>query len=176
MERFAGTLLNAPLQKIFGPIAKQRLGFSFPDLIRMFGGLDSWPIMILLASSLHYKRLLRNSCVMDIRTITVRQLKRAAVIKVQIDRLTERLTDLLDSSTSIRRTRKKHFGMSAAGRKRIAAGQRARWAKLRKNEANSTAKKPTRKAGKRTMSRAARAQRSAKMKAYWAAKKKSNRK
>jgi hypothetical protein len=114
---------------------------------------------------------------MDIRDITVNQLKRAARIKAQIERMAEELSGLFDGSAGRRRARRKRSGMSAAARKRIAAIQRARWAKLRNGETlTAAAKKPARKARKKTMSRAARAQRSAKMKAYWAAKKKANRK
>ena len=112
---------------------------------------------------------------MDIKDITVRQFKRAAVIKAQIDHLTEQLNRLFDGFAGPRRTRKR-VGMSVAARKKIGAAQKAGWAKLRKTETTTTAEKPTRKAARRTMSRAARARRSAKMKAYWAAKKKADKK
>jgi hypothetical protein len=115
---------------------------------------------------------------MDIKNVTVNQLKRAARIKAQIDRLAEQLSGLFDGAVGRRRrARKRNSGMSAAARKRIAVIQRARWARLRNDQTSAAAaKKPARKARKKTMSRAARAQRSAKMKAYWAEKKKANRK
>ena len=57
--------------------------------------------------------------------------------------------------------------MSASAKRKIAAAQRARWAKLR--QAKATSGKPA--AKKRVMSAAARARFSAKMKRYWVAKK-----
>jgi hypothetical protein len=55
-------------------------------------------------------------------------------------------------------------------RKKIAAAQKARWAKLQGTRPAASAKRAA-KAKKKTMSPAARAKLSAKLKAYWAAKK-----
>ncbi|MEO6739891.1 MAG: histone [Chthoniobacteraceae bacterium] len=72
---------------------------------------------------------------------------------------------------------KKKGGMSPAGRERIAAAQRARWAKIKKGKAPAVkAVAPASKAAapkaakkKRTMSPAVRAKLAAAMKARWAA-------
>jgi hypothetical protein len=61
--------------------------------------------------------------------------------------------------------------MSASARKKIAAAQRARWASLRRAKPATRSGQPAAKAKKKTMSPAARAKLSAKLMAYWAAKK-----
>jgi len=61
--------------------------------------------------------------------------------------------------------------MSASVKKKIAAAQKARWAKLKGAKAATPLTKPATKAKKKSMSPAARAKLSAKLKAYWAAKK-----
>jgi hypothetical protein len=104
---------------------------------------------------------------MDIRDLTVNQLKRAAAIKEQIEGLTKQLRSILGtSSTSVGGSARKRT-MTASAKRKIAAAQRARW--LRR--ARSTVRiKPTSTAKKKTFSRATRAKLSAKLKAYWAAK------
>ena len=59
---------------------------------------------------------------------------------------------------------KKNRTMSASVKRKIAAAQKARWAKVQ-------GLKPAAKAKKKRMSPAAKAKLSAKLKAYWAAKK-----
>jgi hypothetical protein len=99
--------------------------------------------------------------------ITVAQLKRAVSIKERIEELESELASLLgDSSRSsgaaVARGPGKRRNMSAAGRARISAAAKARWAKV--NAAKG--KMPTK--GKRTMSPAARAKIAAAARARWA--------
>ena len=68
--------------------------------------------------------------------------------------------------------RKKRRGLNTAARRKIAAAQKARWAKLRGSEPATRSAKPTAKASKKRMSPAARANLSVKLKAFWASKKK----
>jgi hypothetical protein len=93
-------------------------------------------------------------------SFTAAQLRRAAEIKDTISRLERELFFILGSSTAARKTKPK---MSAAARNKIAAAQKARWAKIKK--AKPAAKAP---AKKRKMSAAARAKISAAAKARWA--------
>ena len=65
----------------------------------------------------------------------------------------------------------KNNTISASVKKKIAATQKARWANLRRAKSATRSVNPTVKARKKTMSPAARAKLSAKLKAYWAAKK-----
>ena len=96
-------------------------------------------------------------------SITVQQLKQAIRIKERIESLQSELSALLQTERN-----KSHKvisvsrGMSAAGRARIAAAQRARWAKVKGNVASGG------KAPKRRMSAAARAKIAAAAKARWA--------
>jgi hypothetical protein len=72
---------------------------------------------------------------MKITDLTPQQLRRAASIKEQIDALNKELRHLLDGSTTNgARSQKKHT-MSSAVKKKIAASQKARWAKLRRAKA-----------------------------------------
>ena len=68
---------------------------------------------------------------MNILDLTPQQLKRAAAIKEQIQALNKELRILLDGSLD-RATSGKKRTMRAAARRKIAAAQRARWAKLRR--------------------------------------------
>ncbi len=99
--------------------------------------------------------------------LTPSQLKRAAALKEQIEKLNKELSGILGVSTNFGPTSSKGRGMSAAVKRKIAAAQKARWrrAKAVKNSANPTAK------AKKKMSPATRAKLAAKLKAYWAAKK-----
>src|SRR6266481_4306362 len=106
---------------------------------------------------------------MNIYNLTVNQLKRAAVIKEGIEKLNKELRGILGTPGSSRAAPRKNNTMSASVKKKIAATQKARWAKLRR--AKSVTRSVTVKATKKTMSPAARAKLSAKLKAYWAAKK-----
>src|SRR5437899_2816389 len=96
--------------------------------------------------------------------ITAGQLRRAITIKERIESLESELNQLLGSSGSESNGRQtKRRGMSAAGRARIAAGQKARWAKV-KGEVEPT--KPASK-GRRKMSPAARKRLAASARARW---------
>jgi len=62
--------------------------------------------------------------------LTSKQLRRAAALKEKIQSLEEQLSRLLGSGAALAGPRKRRR-MSAAARARIAAAQRARWAKVR---------------------------------------------
>jgi hypothetical protein len=122
-------------------------------------------------------RLQLFTCAMNIYELTVNQLKRAVSIKEQLENLGRELGNIFDSSAdSTAAGRNKRRGMSAAQRRKIAATQKARWAKLRRAKPPTRSAKRAAKATKKSMSPAARAKLSAKLKAYWAAKKKSEKK
>ena len=99
-----------------------------------------------------------------IKDLTVIQLRRVIAIKEQIESLQQELTAIGGVKLPAKRGRKKG-GISAAGRARIAAAQRARWAKA-KTAGPVTASEPTK--AKRKMSAAGRAAISADAKARWA--------
>src|SRR5262245_19021091 len=101
--------------------------------------------------------------------LTVNQLKRAASIKEQIEDLNKELRTLLGMTARSGATPKKRRLMSAAGRKNIAAAQRARWAKFQRLKSATPSVKPAAKLKRK--SAATRAKLSAKLKAYWATKK-----
>jgi len=77
---------------------------------------------------------------MNILDLTTQQLKRAASIKEQIDELTNELKNILgvagDGAANQNGNR-----LSAAAQSRIAAAQRARWAKARKANGRSSTSK-----------------------------------
>lgn len=64
----------------------------------------------------------------NLTSLTSAQLKRAAKIKDKIDALEKELASILGGKVS---AKQKKSGMSAAGRARVAAAQRARWAKVK---------------------------------------------
>ncbi|HEY7168803.1 MAG TPA: hypothetical protein VIB79_29865 [Candidatus Binatia bacterium] len=103
--------------------------------------------------------------------LTVNQLKRAATIKEQIDVLNRELRGILGGEANTGARRQGRRTMSAAAKRKIAAAQRARWARVRGTKPASPSAKPAAKAKKKSMSPAARAKVAAKMRAYWAAKK-----
>jgi hypothetical protein len=103
--------------------------------------------------------------------LTPSQLKRAAALKEQLDGLNKELRSILGASTNSAPASMKKRTMGASVKKRIAAAQKARWAKLRRAKSATRSPTPASKAKKKTMSLAARARLSAKLKAYWAAKK-----
>jgi len=105
---------------------------------------------------------------MNIFDLTVNQLKRAAAIKEQIEALNKELRSILSGSAKSGPAPKKMPTMSDAVKKKIAASQKARWAKLRGSKPATPVK--TAPAKKKSMSPADRAKMSAKLKAYWAAK------
>jgi len=107
---------------------------------------------------------------MKIQDLSAGQFRRAATIKEQIERLSKELSIIFGLSANSPAAPRKS-GMSASAPRKIAAAQRARWANLRRAKPATRSAKPAAKAKKKTMSPAARAKLSAKLKAYWAAKK-----
>jgi hypothetical protein len=72
---------------------------------------------------------------MNITDLTPPQLRRAALIKEQLDGLNKELPRLLDGAVSNGAISRKKRTMSSAAKRKIAAAQRARWAKLRRSHA-----------------------------------------
>ena len=101
--------------------------------------------------------------------LTANQLKRAAALKERIETLNRELRGILVDSANPQAAANKTGTMSAAVKKKIATAQRARWAKLRGAKTATVPAKPA-VTIKRRISPATRAKVSAKMKAYWAAK------
>ena len=99
--------------------------------------------------------------------LTVNQLKRAVAIKQQIEALNKNLGSLLGVSAVSGAVSKKKRRIGISGRRNIAAAQKARWAKLRA----AKPVEPSARTRKKVMSRATKAKLSAKLKAYWKAKK-----
>ena len=98
-------------------------------------------------------------------SLTAAQLNRAADLKNKIEALHKELAGILGSTASVvaqSASKPVKKGMSAAGRAKVAAAQRARWAKI-KTAKSAVAVKP-----KRTMSAAGRAKIAAAAKARWA--------
>ena len=98
-------------------------------------------------------------------SLTAAQLNHAAEIKNKIEVLNKELAGILGSAASVvakpaGKPAKK--GMSAAGRAKVAAAQKARWAKIKAAKPAVTVKP------KRTMSAAGRAKIAAAAKARWA--------
>lgn len=106
---------------------------------------------------------------MNLFDLTVNQLKRAAAIKEQIEKLNKELRSILGAPTSSRAAPARNRTMSAAVKRKIAATQKARWAKIRGSKPATRSAKPA--AKKKAISAATRAKLSAKLKAFWAAKK-----
>ena len=103
--------------------------------------------------------------------LTSKQLRQAADLKEKIDGLESELATILGGNGSgmpspFKTAKTAKRGMSAAGRARIAAAQKARWAKVKSAKTGSKAAKPTKK--KRKMSAAAKAAISKAAKARWA--------
>jgi hypothetical protein len=109
---------------------------------------------------------------MSIINLTPSQLRHAAQILEQIEKLQGELNHLAGGTAPVKAAKpvanppKKKGGMSAAGKARIAAAQRARWAKIKAAKPAVQAAKPAKK--KFTMSAAAKAKISAAAKARWA--------
>jgi hypothetical protein len=105
----------------------------------------------------------------DITNLSSRELRHIANLKEKIDSLQDELARMVGGTAPGPRRKS---GMSAAGRARIAAAQRARWAKFHGS-------KKTEKTGpksKRTLSAAARAKIAAAARARWAKAKASGKK
>ncbi len=92
--------------------------------------------------------------------LSVQELRRAAALRERIERLEKELTQILGGRAAAPAKRRK---MSAAGRARIAAAARKRWAKFRKGGASATPKR------RRKMGAAAKARLSAMARARWKA-------
>ena len=111
---------------------------------------------------------------MNLFDLTPQQLKRAASIKERIDGLNRQLRGILGAAATSRAAPSKNRTMSASVKKKIAATQRARWAKVRSSKPATVSGRSA--AKKTVISTATRAKLSAKLKAYWAAKKKPGKK
>jgi len=104
----------------------------------------------------------------SINSLSVQQLRQAANLKERIEALKNELSRLLGSTAEpvAAKAPKKKGGMSAAGRAKVSAAQKARWAKIKSAKPAVTVTKPAKK--KFTMSAAAKAKISAAAKARWA--------
>ena len=114
---------------------------------------------------------------MSILNLSAQQLRQAASIKEKIAALEKELAALTGNRTAtaapkVAKPVKKKGGISAAGKARIAAAQKLRWAKIKATKAKVApkaaipAQKPSKK--KFVMSAAAKAKISAAAKARWA--------
>jgi hypothetical protein len=105
---------------------------------------------------------------MSIANLSVQTLRKAADLKEKIESLHKQLATIFGSATNsvAIKAPKKKGGMSAAGKARIAAAQKLRWAKI-KAAKPAVKTKPVKKARKK-MSAAAKAKLSAMAKARWA--------
>jgi hypothetical protein len=109
----------------------------------------------------------------DLKNLTVQQLQKAVAIKEQIERLQTELGAILgnggtpfeksDKAETAPKTGRK---MSAAGRARIAAAARARWARFHSQKGDQTEATPGKR--RRKMSAAAKAKIAAAARARWA--------
>ena len=104
---------------------------------------------------------------MTLSDLSVSQLKRAVSIKERIEKLTRELSSILGKSGDSNKAANSSRTMSLAARRKIAAAQKARWAKLRRAKSQARSAKP---AAKKTVSPATRKKLAAKLKAYWATK------
>lgn len=107
----------------------------------------------------------------SINNLSAQQLRQAANLKEQIAGLEKQLSQLLGSTVTpvIANAVKKTGGMSAAGRARIVAAQKARWAKIKGMKSAVSTTQPAKPVKKKsTMSAAAKAKISAAAKARWA--------
>jgi hypothetical protein len=108
-------------------------------------------------------------------TLSAKQLAKALRIREKIETLEAQLSEIVNDGGEMPvpffKGPKKRKGMSAAGRRAVAAAQKARWAKINESKDEKPAKKPERK-----MSAAARAKIAAVAKARWAAAKKAGKK
>ena len=107
---------------------------------------------------------------MNVLDLTVEQLKQAVALKEQIDKLNKQLGSILGGSAKPAAAPAKTPTMSAAVKKKIAAAQKARWAKIQGSKPATLPVKSAAKPNKTNVSAATRAKLSAKLKAFWAAK------
>jgi hypothetical protein len=99
----------------------------------------------------------------SIANLSAQQLRRAANIKDKIESLQKELSRILGASPQTQDWAAPKRKMSAAGRRKIAAAQKARWAKVK---GRKSAAKPV-KTARRKMSAAARAKISAAARSRW---------
>jgi hypothetical protein len=104
---------------------------------------------------------------MKLLDLTPGLLRRAAAIKERIAVLNKELAKILGGAID-GTIAENHRAMSASVKRKIAAAQKARWAKIRGTRSARSSADAGR---KKTMSATAKAKVSAGMKAYWAAKK-----
>jgi hypothetical protein len=105
---------------------------------------------------------------MNPTNLTSKQLIHAANIKDQIEALTQQLNSILGGAVSVSVAKAPKGGMSSAGRARIAAAQRARWAKIHAAKGGTQAVKPKPAMKRRKLSAAGLAAIKAAQKARWA--------
>ena len=107
---------------------------------------------------------------MSIINLTSTELRKAADLQDKIASLQKELSALTGAGTSTPATKpaKKKGGMSAAGRARIIAAQKLRWAKVKAANTAEAPAKSEAKPAKRKMSEAGRAAISVAAKARWA--------
>jgi hypothetical protein len=77
------------------------------------------------------------TALMNPLNLSVDQLKRAAAIKQQVEQLNKELRAILGGPANSRNGPTKGRAMSAATKRKIAAAQKARWAKLRRGKSAS---------------------------------------
>ena len=92
----------------------------------------------------------------SIANLSAQQLRRAASIKDQIDTLNSELSRLLATSDD-RTAPAGSRTMSAAARRKIAAAQKTRWAKVKSEKAGQKPKRKMSAAGRKKIAAAARA-------------------
>ncbi|MGA2749709.1 MAG: hypothetical protein ABSG59_13125 [Verrucomicrobiota bacterium] len=100
----------------------------------------------------------------NLQNLSVGQLRKVVAIKERIERLEAKMEAVTGDSTAAPAPGRKRRRMSPAARARIAAAQRARWAKARGGSVTAPAKRPR----KRRVSAATRAKLAAVAKARWA--------
>ena len=128
---------------------------------------------------------------MNITDLSPKQLRKAAHLQEKIFKLQTKLADLVGEepkdepvlilklgkgpkSAKTAKAPKVKRGMSAEGRARIIAAQKARWAKINAAKGKGKSEIKSEKPAKRTMSAAAKAKIGAAAKARWAAKRAEN--
>jgi len=110
----------------------------------------------------------------DILNLSIEQLRRVADIKERIESLQYELNRVLGGRAGVKSPGGRIVRMSAAGRARIAAAQRARWAKY--NAARGKSSKASGSKPRRRLSAGAKAKIAAAARARWARAKAAGRK
>jgi hypothetical protein len=102
----------------------------------------------------------------ELLNLSTEQLRRIADVKERIESLQYELSRVLGGGAAVKGPGRRIVRMSAAGRARIAAAQRARWAKY--NKARGKASKARSSKPRRTLSAAAKAKIARAARARWA--------